>query len=61
MMCEAMKQLLWKRFVHEVKPAISNDVTTSSCGERRKLMKSPLKQYLVAVFCPRSLINSKEG
>ena len=25
-MCKAMEQLLWERFVHEVKPVVSNDL-----------------------------------
>ena len=29
-MCKAMEQVPWKRFVYEVKPAISNDLQQAS-------------------------------
>ena len=35
-MCEAMEQFLWKRFLHEVKPAICNDLqqaATQNAGD----------------------------
>ena len=33
MMCEDMERLLWERFVHEVKPAISNDIQQAAAED----------------------------
>ena len=33
MVCEAMERLLWERFVHEVKPAISNDIQQAAAED----------------------------
>ena len=51
-----MERLPWKRFVYKVKLAIGNDLLQAA---QENADESPLKQYLVAVFCFKSLISPK--
>ena len=51
-MCEAMEEFLWKRFVHEVKPAIGNDLQQAATqnADDFSFQRIPYSRFLFEDF-----------